>query len=47
MLTSFDFNNSKKDLIKSQSDLLQAKYDFIFKTTILNFYMGKPISINQ
>jgi outer membrane protein len=47
MLTSFDFNNSKKDLIKAQSDLLQAKYDFIFKTTILNFYMGKPISINQ
>jgi outer membrane protein len=46
MLTSFDFNNSKKDLIKAQSDLLQAKYDFIFKTTILNFYMGKPISIN-
>lgn len=47
MLTSFDFNNSKKDLIKAQSDLLQAKYDFIFKSTILNFYMGKPISINQ
>jgi outer membrane protein len=47
MLTAFDFNNSKKDLIKAQSDLLQAKYDFIFKTTILNFYMGKPISINQ
>ena len=47
LLTSFDFNNSKKDLIKAQSDLLQAKFDFIFKTTILNFYMGKPISINQ
>ena len=47
MLTSFDYNNSKKDLIKAQSDLLQAKYDFIFKTTILDFYMGKPISINE
>jgi len=47
MLTSFDFNTAKKDLTKAQSDLLQAKYDFIFKTTILDFYMGKPISINK
>jgi outer membrane protein len=47
MMTSFDYNNSKKDLTKAQSELLQAKYDFIFKTTILDFYMGKPISINK
>jgi outer membrane protein len=47
MLTSFDFNTAKKDLAKAQSDLLQAKYDFIFKTTILDFYMGRPISINN
>ncbi|MCX6249199.1 MAG: TolC family protein [Bacteroidetes bacterium] len=47
MLTSFDFNTSKKDLVKARSELLQAKYDFIFKSTILNYYMGKPISINQ
>ncbi len=47
LMTAFDFNTSKKDLIKSQSDLLQAKYDFIFKTTILNFYMGRPITINK
>jgi outer membrane protein len=45
MMTSFDYNNSKKDLTKAQSDLLQAKYDFIFKTTILDFYMGNPIRI--
>jgi len=47
MMNSFDYNTSKKDLTKAQSDLLQAKYDFIFKTTILDFYMGKPISINK
>ena len=47
MLTSFDFNTAKKDLTKAESDLLQAKYDFIFKTTILDFYMGKPITINK
>jgi outer membrane protein len=47
MMTSYDYNNSKKDLTKAQSDLLQSKYDFIFKTTILDFYMGNPISINK
>lgn len=47
MMTSFDYNNSKKDLTKAESDLLQAKYDFIFKTTILDYYMGRPISINK
>ncbi len=47
MVTSYDYNNSKKDLTSAQSELLQAKYDFIFKTTILDFYMGNPIRISQ
>ncbi|MFH1297887.1 MAG: TolC family protein [Bacteroidota bacterium] len=47
MVTSYDYNNSKKDLTSAQSEFLQAKYDFIFKTTILDFYMGNPIRISQ
>ena len=47
LVTSYDYNNSKKELTSAQSELLQAKYDFIFKTTILDFYMGNPISISQ
>lgn len=47
VMTSFDYNTSKKDLTKSESDLLQAKFDFIFKTTILDFYMGNPIKIER
>jgi outer membrane protein len=46
-MTSFDYNNSKKDLTKAESELLQAKYDFIFKTTILDFYAGNPIRIDR
>jgi outer membrane protein len=45
MVTSFDYSNSKNDLTRSQSLQLQAKYDYIFKTTILDFYMGNPIRI--
>jgi outer membrane protein len=47
VMTSFDYNNSKKELTLAESQLLQAKYDFIFKTTILDFYMGNPIKIDR
>ena len=47
VMTSFDYNNSKKELTLAESQLLQAKYDFIFKTTILDFYMGNPIRIER
>ncbi len=44
MINSYDFNASKNNLLKAQSDLLQAKYDFIFKVKILDFYQGKSLS---
>jgi outer membrane protein len=47
VMTSFDYNTSKKDLTLAESQVLQAKYDFIFKTTILEFYMGNPIRIER
>ncbi|MEX0981888.1 MAG: TolC family protein [Bacteroidales bacterium] len=43
LVNTVDYNTSKNQLMVTQSDLLQAKYDFIFKTRILNFYMGEPI----
>ncbi len=33
----------KNSFTQSQSNLLQAKYDYIFKTKILEFYQGKAI----
>jgi outer membrane protein len=47
MMNSVDYNNSKKDFEKAESELMRAKYEFIFKTTVLDFYMGKPISLNR
>ena len=43
LLTSLDYITSQKNLTKAQSDLLQSKYDFIFRLKILDFYMGKPL----
>lgn len=41
-----DYNLAKQQLTKAETDLLLAKYDFIFKTKVLNFYLGQPITIN-
>lgn len=45
MLTSLDYNNSKNELQRAQSEMLQAKYDYVFKTKVLDFYMGIPIKL--
>jgi len=45
LINSVEYNEIKKELTLAQSDLLRAKYDYIFKTTILSFYMGNPLSI--
>ncbi len=45
LVNTVDYNMSKNQLIATQSDLLQAKYDFIFRTKILNFYQGEPITL--
>ena len=45
LINSVEYNESKKDLTLAQAQLLQAKYDYIFKTTVLDFYMGKPLTL--
>jgi len=38
-----DYQIAENDLFQAQSDLLRAKYDYIFKLKILDFYQGKPL----
>jgi outer membrane protein len=45
MINSVEYNQSKNNLTKAQSDLAQAKYDYIFRTKILDFYNGTPIEL--
>lgn len=44
MMNSFDFSQSNNQLISSQSQLVRAKYDYAFKTKILEFYFGIPLT---
>jgi outer membrane protein len=45
MINSVEYNQSKNNLSSAQSDLLQAKYEYIFRTKILDFYNGQPIDL--
>lgn len=44
MINAIDFLIEKNNYIQARSDLLQAKYDSIFKMKVLDFYMGKPLT---
>ncbi len=45
LVTSIEYNTAKNQLMKAESDFLQAKYEFIFNKSILNFYMGNPLKL--
>jgi outer membrane protein len=47
MITPVDYNVSKTQLLNAQSDMSQAKYEFIFKTKVLDFYKGLPLNLNK
>lgn len=45
LVSSVDFNVAKNNLTKAKSDLIQAKYEYIFKAKVLDFYRGVPITL--
>ncbi len=47
MITPVDYNAAKTQLLSSQSEMSQAKYEYIFKTKVLDFYKGLPLTLNK
>jgi len=41
-----EYNDAKNRLAEAESELLQAKYEYVFRVQILDFYIGNPISLN-
>lgn len=39
-----EFTQIKNDFERVKSDLIRAKYDYIFKLKVLDFYQGKPLN---
>jgi len=41
--TSTDYIQSKNNLTNAENTLIQAKYTYLFRTKILNYYKGEPL----
>ncbi len=41
--TVTEFNESKNQWLKAESDLVQARYEHLYQVTLLDFYRGKPL----
>ena len=44
VINALDYNLAKTNLNVAESEMIQSKYDYVFKTKILDFYQGKPLS---
>ena len=42
-MTSFDFDQVRSRLADAESNLIRAKFDYVFKTKVLEFYFGEKI----
>ena len=47
LMNVFDFNQAQTLLVNAQSEALRTKYDYIFRTKILEFYFGIPLIQNN
>lgn len=45
ILTSFDFEQIRGRLVNAKSSMINAKYNYVFRTKLLEYYLGIPIEI--
>ncbi|MCE1200972.1 MAG: TolC family protein [Bacteroidia bacterium] len=45
MVNAVDYNIAKNQLNRAESELLSSKYDYIFKLKILDFYLGRSLTL--
>ena len=42
--TITEFNEAKNNYLKAESDLAQARYEYLYQTALLDFYRGKELN---
>lgn len=47
LVTAVDYNQSKTQLLNAQSEMAQAKYEYVFKSKVLEFYKGIPLTLQH
>jgi outer membrane protein len=45
MLGTFDLQQSKNTLALAESEMIRAKYTYLFRLKVLDFYQGKPLTL--
>lgn len=45
LISNFDYNEALNNLTNANSEMIQAKYEYIFRTKILEYYNGKPLTL--
>ena len=43
--TITEFNEQKNNMLKAQSDMIQAKYEYLYQTSLLDFYRGRKLDL--
>lgn len=47
LLGNFELQQSKNALALSQSEMIKAKYTYVFRLKVLDFYQGKPLTLSN
>ncbi|WP_235854026.1 TolC family protein [Mucilaginibacter terrenus] len=45
LVNSLDYNTSLTNLNKSQFDLINARYEVVFRSKVIDYYLGNPITL--
>ena len=46
MLGSYELQQSKNNLALAEAEMIKAKYTYVFRLKVLDFYQGKPLTLN-
>ena len=46
-ITIYDYNQAANNLFNAKSEMLQAKYNYLFRLKVLDFYAGKPLTFSD
>jgi len=45
MLGNYEFQQAKNSLATAESEMIKAKYTYVFRLKVLDFYQGKPLKL--
>lgn len=43
--TLFDYDDARTRMLKAESEMIQAKYEYVFRCKILDFYLDRPLRL--